>query len=456
MAEYITHPASYRDPSGFVFIKDGNYYRQINKSYADHYQLLIDSGLYQELVTNKKLLAHEEVNDVVAEPENWYKTLLPLQLHHISYPYEWCFGQLKDAAMLTLSVMKSAVAKGMVIKDATPFNIQFVKGVPLFIDTLSFEKYDESAPWVAYRQFCNMFLFPLYLEYYLTSDIQKIISAYPDGIPVDITAKLLPLKSGLSLGVWLHVYLQNTITQNSSRKSQQNERFSKRKLLNLIDHLEGTIGKMNYRTGRSEWSDYYDSSILGKSYLDEKEKVFRTLIGKISFKTALDLGANDGYFSKILAAEGADVVAIDSDSRSVGKLYEEIKINNKTNILPLVVDVANPTPAIGFRNRERASFHERMTADLVTALALVHHLAITKNVSLPAMAEYFNDIARLLIIEWIPPEDEKVRLMLTSGRNVFTDYTEEKFLKYFGRHFRVLASQRLQTSGRTIYLMEKR
>lgn len=456
MAEYITHPASFRDPSGFVFFKDGNYYRQINKSYAADYQLLIDSGLYQELVSNKKLLAHEEVNHVVAEQEDWYKTLLPQQLQHISYPYEWCFGQLKDAAMLTLSVMKTAVAKGMVIKDATPFNIQFVDGAPVFIDTLSFEKYDESKPWVAYRQFCNMFLFPLYLEYYLASDIQKIMSAYPDGIPVDITAKLLPLKSGLSLGVWLHVYLQNTITQNSSRKSQQQERLSKRKLLNLIDHLEGTIAKMNYRTGRSEWSDYYDSSILGKSYLVGKEKVFRELIAKISFKTALDLGANDGYFSKILAAEGADVIAVDSDSRSVGKLYEEIKTHKITTILPLVVDIANPTPAIGFRNRERASFHERIAADLVIALALVHHLAIAKNVSLQAMAAYFSDIARTLIIEWIPAEDEKVRLMLASRRNVFGGYTAEKFLEHFGRHFRVVESRQLQSSGRTIYLMEKR
>lgn len=302
MAEPNLHPASFRDPSGFIFQLNGKIYRQVNKYYADDYNLLMDSGLYQLLAKKNKLIPHTETVDAIANKDEWYKTLEPVHIPFVSYPYEWCFEQLRDAALLTLSVTIHALEYGMILKDATPYNVQFLEGKPLFIDTLSFEKYDPAKPWAAYRQFCNMFLFPLYLEHYLKSDIQKIMSAYLEGIPVNITAKLLPLKSGLNLGVWLHVYLQNTLTYTSGNK-KAGQAFSKKKLVNLLNHLESTIINLNYRTGRSEWTNYYDETILGKEYLAEKEKIFSDLISGLNADTALDLGANDGYFSKILAGK---------------------------------------------------------------------------------------------------------------------------------------------------------
>ena len=226
MPDPIIHPASFRDPSGFVFHWNDNYYRQVNKIYAGTYDLLMNSGLYDHLVQSGFLLPHSETEEIIAESENWYKTLRPRQISFITYPYEWCFLQLKDAALLTIKILKSSIDHGMIIKDATPYNIQFIDSHPVFIDTLSFEKYDATKAWVAYRQFCNMFLFPLYLEHYLKTDIQKTLVVYPDGIPVDITSKLLPLKSRTSVGVWLHVYLQNTITRNVSSKKEE-EKFNK-------------------------------------------------------------------------------------------------------------------------------------------------------------------------------------------------------------------------------------
>src|SRR5688572_8439727 len=321
MPDIIIHPASFRDPSGFVFQWNGNYYRQVNKVYTDDYNLLMNSGLYQHLVQSEFLLPHSETEDVIADKDIWYKTLLPRQVAFITYPYEWCFAQLKDAALLTISILKASIDHGMIIKDATPYNIQFINNAPVFIDTLSFEKYDANKAWVAYRQFCNMFLFPLYLEHYLKTDIQKTLVVYPDGIPVEITSKLLPLKSRTNVGVWLHVYLQNTITRNASSK-KEDEKFDKRKLLNLVNHLEGTINNLKSRTVGSAWNNYYSHTISGKNYLEEKEKIFRNIISTLDAGTILDLGANDGYFSKICAEKESQVIAVDSDSRSICALYE--------------------------------------------------------------------------------------------------------------------------------------
>jgi hypothetical protein len=455
MPDPITHPASFRDPSGFVFQWNGNYYRQVNTVYSGDYDLLMSSGLFKHLTEKNWLVNHSETNEIIAEKNNWYKTLFPQQISFITYPYEWCFDQLKDAALLTISILKTAIAHGMIIKDATPYNIQFIEGKPVFIDTLSFEKYDPAKAWVAYRQFCSMFLFPLYLEHYLKSDIQKTLVVYPDGIPVDITSRLLPLKSRTSLGVWLHVYLQNTVSRNSEGK-KETERFNKRKLLNLVDHLEKTIQNVKSGYRSSAWSKYYSEAISKNEYLAEKEKVFRKMIAGISASSVLDLGANDGRFSKIVAENGGHVIAVDNQSQTIGRLYQEIKNSSVKNILPVVMDIANPSPSTGFNNAERPNFHKRIKTDLVIALALIHHLVIGRNVSLEVIASWLSSISKTLIIEFVPREDEKVQMMLASRKDVFGDYTIANFESVFNRYFTIRQKEQVPVNSRVIYLMEKR
>lgn len=454
MPEINRHPASFRDPSGFVFNLDGKTYRQVNKSYTAAYDLLMRSGLYERLTTQGMMIPHTEVTGIDMGADG-YKIIQPEPIPFISYPYEWCFRQLKDAALLTLMMVKTSMEYGMILKDATPYNIQFHRGKPVFIDTLSFEQYEPSRPWTAYRQFCNMFLFPLYLEFYLRGNIQKVLSAYLDGIPADITSRMLPLKSGLNLGVWLHVHLQNKVTQNAKAKNGK-ETFSKKKLQNLIDHLETIILSFTGKRTRSQWSNYYQETILGKEYLEAKEKIFRTLLEKIPVGSVLDLGANDGYFTRIIAGQSEQVVAIDNDQECINNLYREIKRSGSANILPLTVDIANPSPAIGFHNKERAAFHDRIKTGLVVALALIHHLVIGRNIALPVLSAYFADIAPWLIIEWIPQEDEKIRQMLGSRENVFQEYTEENFERYFYAYFRQVEKIPIPGTGRILYLMERK
>jgi hypothetical protein len=454
MSEAHYHPASFRDPSGFIFRLNGKIYRQVNKSFAEDYDSLMSSGLYSELVKKEWLVSHNESGEVVIDKDRCYKTLVPEQLAFISYPYEWCFEQLRDAALLTLSILRTAIGHGMILKDATPYNIQFRYGRPIFIDTLSFERYDESKTWVAYRQFCELFLFPLYLKHYTKTDIQKILSVYLDGIPANITARLLPLRSRFNFGVRLHVHLQKAISGNKTIKREEN--FSKTKLLHLVGHLESIISSLDSKGSRAGWSNYYNETILGKEYLTEKEKIFKEFIEPLNVASALDIGANDGYFSKILATKQTQVIAIDDDSRSISKLYNGVKSSATKNILPLIIDIANPSPAIGFNNKERSSFHERIKTELVVALAVIHHLVIGKNITLEMLAGYFGDICSKLIIEWVPREDEKVEQMLASRKDVFGEYTEDVFIKQFTKHFNIDKKAAIPGTKRVLYFLLKK
>lgn len=457
MINYHNHPASFKDPSGFIFQAEGTIYRQVNRSYAAAYDKLMSSGLYQQLVNRKQLISHQEIAENITQTPAWYKTLQPAVVPFISYPYEWSFEQLRDAALLTLSILKTALNHGMILKDATPFNIQFVEGRPVFIDTLSFDLYDHTKPWVAYRQFCQCFLFPLYLEHYLKKDVQKILSVYIEGIPVDVTARLLPWKSNLSLGVWLHVYLQNTVQRGGKKEGGNAIQFQKKKLLDLVSHLESILQRFpEERTYKTTWNNYYDDTILSQEYLQEKEKIVRQYCAGLTVHHALDIGANDGYFSKILAASGVPVIATDIDGQCINRLYKEVKKKNIPNILPLVLDVSNPSPAIGFHNKERTAFFDRIQTDLVLALALVHHLVIGKNIPLPLVAGWLNDIAPRLIIEFVPKEDEKVKQMLKTREDVFDDYTRPDFERFFSQYFDILAQNDVPGTHRTLYFMQRK
>jgi ribosomal protein L11 methylase PrmA len=456
MTDPIPHPASYKDPSGFVFGWNGLYYRHVDQSYSADYDRLMQSGLYKALTDKKLLIPHEEINENPCGLPNWYKTLLPLQLQSISHASEWTPGQLRDAALLILKTMSISIEHGMILKDATPFNIQFVGGRPTLIDTLSFEKYDTTRPWIAYRQFCECFLFPLYLNHYLKNGTEKIYAAYPNGIPALVTAKILPVKSFLNTGVFLHVYLQSRLSKNINTPDQQKPEFTEKKLKDILRNLESIVkglqtGKILY----SDWSGYYNNNILSTTYLENKEKIFVEFINAIPFHSALDLGANNGRFSLLLAEQKAEVVAVDADWQSVAHLYSTIKEKNIPNILPLCVDIANPTPATGFQHAERASFSERMQSDLVVALALVHHLVFSNNIPLPGVATCLASLTKeYLLVEFILAEDEKVTELLRH-KDRHHPYNIQVFEDSFKPWFCIEKKRKIEGSDRVLYLMKK-
>jgi hypothetical protein len=456
---YQHHPASFKDPSGFIFKANGKYYRQINKSYSEDYDLLISSGLYEKLVGKRLLVPHTVINENFNQSPDWYKTLLPEQLSFISYPYEWSFDELKDAALLTLRIQKIAVKQGMILKDATSFNVQFHEGQPVFIDTLSFEKYDESKPWIAYRQFCECFLFPLLIEHYLKIDVQKLLSVYLEGIPAKTAAKLLPLKSRFNMSVWLHVILQSSMGNNPTGPGNSRTIvFSKEKLLRLIESLQSAIKDLHVNTSiQSTWNNYYDQTILSQNYLAEKEKIFRSFINGITDGRLLDVGCNDGYFSKILSEKSAQVIAVDFDSQCVNKLYLAIKDKSAKGILPFCIDLTNPSAAVGFNHSERQSFAERAKADTVTALALIHHLVLSKNVPLPEVAKMLSDLTiKYLIIEFVPLSDEKSQQLIRNKTTFHKPYDPEAFETHFSAYFQIERKQVIPGTERILYRLKKR
>ena len=476
MPDHSVHPASYRDPSGCVFQSGGLYYRQVNISYAEHYEELLGSGLYKALTQKGWLVTHTEIKENLTGLPDWYKTLLPRQIPFISYPYEWSPAQLRDAALLTLRIQLLSIEHGMILKDASPFNIQFVGGKPIFIDTLSFEHYDVSRPWVAYRQFCENFLFPLYLHHYRGGGCHKILQAWPEGIPAEATLKLLPFKSHFNLGLWLHVRLPGKVREDSLTRGTGSRKapvFSKKKMGYVISHLE-TIMKELQVTGAeaSAWKDYYDRTISSPAYLQAKEKVFRSFIQGLPWKSALDLGANDGYFSGILSEEARPrenapqegaalgpktIVAVDSDWQCIQRLYDTTKGQVSSPILPLVMDLANPTPASGFHHTERASFTSRSRSDLVIALALIHHLALAKNIPLSKIAAYLADLTRAyLVAEFVPLTDEKSQFLIRNKSQWHSPYDENGFEAAFDPYFTIERKERIGDTERILYLLKRR
>jgi len=454
------NPSSFRDPSGFVFSDQNTILRQISTYYKKNYQLLKSSGLYEKLVEAKLLIPHSEVPDTFNFPET-YKIIKPLKIPFISYPYEWCFSQLKDAALLTLHIQKKALQFGMSLKDATPYNIQFLEGKPILMDTLSFEKYEEGKPWVPYRQFCEQFLAPLSLMAYTNITLGKLTQEYVSGIPLDLTEQLLPLPSKLNPLVLIHLLLHGKSQKNYTRiskKQKEDHAFSRNALSGLIDSLYNGIKGLHPKSVKTVWTHYYEDyhpSYTKKSRTEKKEFVEKYL--KINRPGNLcDIGANTGEYSQIAAKNGIVTLSLDNDPTAVEQNYNRIQQNGEKNILPLWIDILNPSPSIGWQNTERSSFLSRLQPDAILALALIHHLAITNNVPLSFLADFFSRHCRLLIIEFIPKSDPQVQKLLQNRKDIFIDYDQNSFEKEFSRYFKTREKLPLSACSRIMYCMENK
>lgn len=449
-------PSSYRDPSGFVFEREGILYRQVNLRFKKQFDHFIESGCYDALAKEGLLIPHQEIDQNLTGQSDWYKTLQPERIPFISYPYEWSFDMLKDAALLTLQVLNVAMEYGMILKDASPYNIQWYKGRMIFIDTLSFTAFEEK-PWIAYRQFCEQFLAPLLLMHYSKTALPSLSLAWMEGVPLQVASKLLPFRSRFSLHTFLHIHLHAKISRSKSGNAKQTAVFSKQKMQNLVTSLSLLVSKLRNPVQPSNWQHYYAEAETRSNYLDTKKVMTSKWVGELKgISTAADLGANDGVFSKIIAGSGIFTLAADGDPYCINSLYLELKKTRNTNTQPLIIDLANPSPAIGFNNRERNSFLQRLQPDLVVALAVVHHLAIGRNIPLEQLALFFSAAKKYLIIEYVPKEDSKVQLLLQHKEDIYDHYTIADFVQAFGHYFSIIKQEAIGGSGRTLFLLEKK
>ena len=451
-------PGSFRDPSGFTFLQDGSIYRQVNAVYKEHYDHLIDSGLYETLVDSGLLVSHNEVDTGYARTDSVYRVLQPELVSFVSYPYEWCFSQLKDAALTTLEIQKTALDFGMILKDASAYNIQFIKGRSVFIDTLSFEKYYEGQSWVAYRQFCQHFLAPLALMCYKDIRLNQLLRIYIDGVPLDLASLLLPFRTRFRFPLLSHIHLHAKSQEHFADKiiDTGSRKVSRLALLGLIDNLESAVRKTSWQPQGTEWAGYYQDTNYSPDAFHHKRQLVSEFLAEIEPEAVWDLGANTGIFSRIAGERGIPVISFDIDPASVEQNYLECVKKGEANVLPLVLDLTNPSPGIGWENQERMSLLERGPTDTVLALALVHHLAISNNLPLGNVADFFSKVCNSLVIEFVPKRDSQVQRLLATREDIFCDYTEQVFETEFRERFTIERSSKIRDSERTMYLMRKR
>jgi hypothetical protein len=448
--------SSFRDPTGFLFTDQDVLYRQINQSgYGDYFRL-IDSGLYDELVSIGFLIPHEEKGAIDRNSLPSEIIIKPEPVSFISYPYEWSFSQLKDAALLTLNIQLVALQKGISLKDSSAYNIQFHHGKPILIDTLSFERYQEGEPWVAYRQFCQHFLAPLALMAYTDIRLNQLFRVYIDGIPLDLASKLLPKKTSLNFSLNMHIHLhaksQAQYADKEIDTSQPRREMQKHQLLGLLENLKSAINKLNWSPGDTDWAGYNQFHNYSPTAMQHKNELVADFLQRTKAQLAWDLGANTGRFSRIASQLQVNTVAFDIDPGAVELNYLQAVKEGEKYLLPLVSDLTNPSPGLGWAHSERQSLLERGPADTVMALALIHHIVIGNNVPIRILAEFFSRICQWLIIEFIPKQDPQVKKLLQVRKDIFTDYTQDLFTIEFGNYFELIAQDEIKESERVMFL----
>jgi ribosomal protein L11 methylase PrmA len=452
---------SFRDPSGFVFQRDGTVYRQVNRAFAETYDRIAGSGLYDVLHAEGLLIPHREVPIELAASPEAHRVLEPEPLAFVSYPYEWPFGLLKDAALVTLRAQRVALERGATLRDASAYNVQVHRGRPLLIDTLSFEPVTEGKPWVAYAQFCQHFLGPLAVMSARDVRLGALLREHVDGIPLDLVAGLLPRRARLRPTVWLHLVAHARAQRRHARpatpEARTSMRFSLKAFRGLIDSLERAVEGLRWDPPASVWTGYYGAC---RTYTDEalarKGEVVAAFLDEAAPRTAWDLGANTGRFSRLASGRGAFTVSLDADHGAVEASYREARREGEANLLPLVMDLTDPSPAHGWAHEERASLLERGPADVVMALALVHHLAIGNNVPLERLVGFLASSGARAIVEFVPKEDPQVQGLLSTREDVFPDYTVTGFERAIGERFALEGREALPGSDRVLYLLRRR
>jgi SAM-dependent methyltransferase len=452
----LQHPASYRDPSGYMFTgADGRLMRYVHRRYAPHYNHLMSSGLYKALTSARLLVPHEELAPREGDAD-CYRILQPEFVAPWTFPYEWSFQQLREAALVTLRINRIALDHGAILKDATAYNLQLRAYGLQWIDTLSFERHVEGQPWTAFGPFLQHFLYPLLLYRYLPETSPAMLTSYPDGIPPRMVSAALRGKARLSLNHRLYVHLPATMSRKAEGAAASTRKVSTKSIRQNLQQLEDWIGKLSLPPDPT-WERYYTETILSDAYLQEKSAVIEDWLSQANAQSVLDLGCNTGRFSLIAAERGAEVTALDTDPRCIDVLWRAAQQGKKA-VFPIVADLCQPSPALGWEGAERGSLLSRIAGrEMVLALALVHHLAIGRNVPLSMIASLFARLtAEHLIVEWIPKEDEKVQGLLQHRADVFDDYTQASFDVHFGKHFVTRSVHHSQASNRVLYWFQKK
>ena len=456
-------PGSFRDREGRVYYYEGSVYRGISETAYLNWLELSRSAFFKHACQAGKLVVTEEVESQPLRELtglHWKALLKHEKIPYISYPYEWCFGMLKDAALLQLELMDAALADDIILKDATSFNLQW-KGVkPVFIDIPSFETLRDNEPWVGYRQFCQLFLYPLMLQAYKNVAFHNWLRGNIDGIEPADFHRLLSLSDYMKPGILPHVVLHSKLqashadTETTLKAGIQDAGFNKSLIQANVRKLRQLVERLQWNQTQSEWARYTQQHSYTDADMQAKEDFVRRSTHRSPRRLSWDLGANTGKFSRIAAENSEYVLAMDLDHLAVEYMYQALQKEGVRNILPLVMNMAQPSPNLGWQGKERKNLSERDKPDFTLCLALIHHLVISANIQVSEFIEWLASLGTSVVIEFVTKQDPMVKKLLRNKRDHYADYEEEFFEATLASHFQIVEKQALQSGTRILYYAE--
>ena len=453
-------PGSFRDPDTRVFHHDGAVFRALSERALADWQRLADTRFYQQLERQGRLIGTRRVAHRDKLPDlspQWTAVLEHERLPMVSYPYEWSFSMLKDAALLQLDLTLAALDESMILKDATPFNVQWVGSRPTFIDIGSFTAYEPGDPWAGYRQFCETFLYPLFLQAYRNVPFHPWLRGRLDGMSAEECRSFLSSRDYLRPGVLTHVYLQamaQTRYEDSNadvKKELHAAGFGAGLIKNNVSRLRRTVHGLHWRPARSTWSDYQRTHTYDEADLERKTDFLGHVLRSRRWSLVWDIGCNTGVYSRLAADNAEYVLALDADPVVIESLYQELRHETHANILPLVGDVADPSPGLGWRGRERQTLVDRGDPDLLVCLALVHHVVIGRNVPLADFIAWLAEFDADVVLEFVDRGDPMVERLLHNRRGQAIDYSREAAEAVLESRFHIVARAPLASGTRTVY-----
>ncbi len=458
---------SFRDPESRVYYTGDSVYRALSAPGLADWEKLKSSGLYDELAGNGRLVATEAVDSAEIPSSlvgDWAGALKHELIPTISYPYEWSFSQLRDAALLQLDLLLASLEKDIILKDSTPYNVQFRGAQPTFIDIGSFEALRAGEPWIGYRQFCTLYLFPLMLRAYKNVPFQPWLRGSLEGITPPEMAGLMSFRDGFRKGVFLHVNLHARAEKRYAGKSEQVQRdvkkagFKKEIIVANVRKLHKTISKLSYTPdAEAVWVEYGTKNSYQGSETDEKKDFVREAASTRHWNRVWDLGANDHRFSLIAADHADHVVAVDGDEGIVDVVYRKLRDEGRTDITSLVMSLTDMSPDRGWDHKERRTLEARGKPDLVLILALIHHICITGNVPVNVYLDWLRSLDAALVIEFPTPDDVMVKTLFSGKREgLHLDYTRANFERLLGERFDIERTQELSGGTRVMYFAKPR
>jgi len=449
----LRNEASFRDPDGYVFEDGGRLFRGLTQEAAA--RLTARETFYAQAVERGLLVPfHRE-----SAGYGFVAVIAPQRLPLVSYPYEWGYEQLKDAALNTLDINLLALEHGLTLKDATSFNNQMLDGKTIFIDHTSFEETDGKLPWRPYSQFCRHFLNPLVVGAYRDIHVGAFFRTNLDGLQQQLANDLLPFKARLRPSVMMHMLAHNRFIRKSSEYEGTTEAAAiqtRGRQLDLLRQLRVFIAGLKAARAASTWSDYYENTNYVEAAFEEKKRLVSGFFDGRHLSTIWDVGANDGTFSRLVAPAAQTVLALDLDHNAVNANFAFNRRHGHKNIHALVYDVGNPTPALGFRNRERSTLEERSKPDAILALAVIHHLSLTNNVPLTESVRYFAERTPELVIEWVGRDDSQVKRLLAQKTVAYDWYSEDNFAGAYQERFALQSKTPIAGTDRAIYHFRRR